>query len=284
VQATQITELELDLLLEAIFRKYKYDFRGYSRASVLRRVHSALTQLRVPSFGVLQDRVLHEPGFFLELLQFITVPVTEMFRDPIYFRALREEVVPYLKTYPSLKIWVAGCSTGEEAYSLAILLQEADLLDRSLIYATDINPRSLKRAQEGIYSAQVITKYAQNYQESGGTRTFADYYDAAYDAISLRPRLKDRLLFADHSLATDTVFSEVHLVSCRNVLIYFEKELQDRAIRLFHESLVPGGFLGVGEKESLRFSALVHEFESSSTLSRIYRKHSGRTARPPGPE
>lgn len=268
----KILDIELDLLLEAIFRKYKYDFRQYSKASVRRRLQAAMGPFGVDSISGLQAMVLHDPTAFGQLLQFLTVPVTEMFRDPHYFRAVRELVVPHLKTYPSLKIWVAGCSTGEEAYSLAILLEEEGLLERTMIYATDINPQSLKRAEAGIYGLKDIAKFTDNYQKSGGRRAFADYYTAAYDAAAFSARLKQKILFTDHSLATDSVFSEMHFISCRNVLIYFERKLQDRAIGLFCDSLAPEGFLGIGEKESLRFSSHSAEFESFDNLTRLYRK------------
>jgi chemotaxis protein methyltransferase CheR len=268
----KIQEIELDLLLEAIFRKYNYDFRQYSKASVRRRIQAAMGPFDVESISALQAQVLHDNTAFARLLQFLTVPVTEMFRDPHYFRAIRELVVPHLRTYPSLKIWVAGCSTGEEAYSLAILLEEEELLERTMIYATDINPQSLKKAEAGIYNLKEMAKFTDNYQKAGGKRAFSDYYTAAYDAAAFAPRLKQKILFTDHSLATDSVFSEMHLISCRNVLIYFERKLQDRAIGLFFDSLAPEGFLGIGEKESLRFSSRASEFDSIDSTSRIYRK------------
>lgn len=268
----KIQEIELDLLLEAIFRKYNYDFRQYSKASVRRRIQAAMGPFDVDSISALQALVLHDSSAFARLLQFLTVPVTEMFRDPHYFRAVRELVAPHLKTYPSLKIWVAGCSTGEEAYSLAILLEEEGLLERTMIYATDINPQSLKKAEAGIYSLKDLAKFTANYQKAGGQRAFSDYYTAAYDAAAFSAHLKQKILFTDHSLATDSVFSEMHFISCRNVLIYFERKLQDRAIGLFHDSLTPGGFLGIGEKESLRFSSRAPEFDAVDTASRLYRK------------
>jgi chemotaxis protein methyltransferase CheR len=271
-QKRKIQEIELDLLLEAIFRKYNYDFRQYSKASVRRRIQAALGPFGADSISALQALVLHDNSAFARLLQFLTVPVTEMFRDPHYFRAIRELVVPHLRTYVSLKIWVAGCSTGEEAYSLAILLDEEGLLDRSMIYATDINPQSLKKAEAGIYNLKDMAKFTDNYQKSGGKRAFSDYYTAAYEAAAFSARLKQKILFTDHSLATDSVFSEMQFISCRNVLIYFERKLQDRAIGLFLDSLAPEGFLGIGEKESLRFSSRVSEFESIDNASRIYRK------------
>jgi chemotaxis protein methyltransferase CheR len=273
-------DIELELLLEAIFRRYKYDFRLYSRASLRRRSQAALSHFRLPTLTRLQENVLHQEGFFIELLQFLTIPVTELFRDPPYFHRIREQVIPHLRTYPSLKLWIAGCSTGEEAYSWAILLEEEGLLGRTILYATDINPISLKRAESGIYRSADIAKFTQNYESAGGKAALADFYTEAYGAIKFSPRLKKQILFTDHSLATDSVFSEVQLISCRNVLIYFEPPLQDRAVRLFRDSLVVGGFLGIGEKESLRFSPLASSFESWAQESRIYRKSATKTCEP----
>lgn len=268
----RIEDIELTLLLEAIFQKYKFDFRQYSKSSLKRNCHKAMTQFNLKSFSAIQEKVLNEDNFFQKLIQYITIPVTEMFRDPLYFAFIRKELVPHLKTYPSLKIWVAGCSTGEEAYSLAIILEEEELLDRTIIYATDINPLSLKKAQEGMYDISEIQKYTKNYQEAGGKKSLSDYYTVAYEAAAFSPRLKKRILFTDHSLATDNVFSEHQFISCRNVMIYFEKELQNRAVKLFYESLTSGGFLGLGEKETLRFSTLAPNFEVYSKPNSIYRK------------
>ncbi|EAA3799455.1 protein-glutamate O-methyltransferase CheR, partial [Salmonella enterica subsp. enterica] len=187
-----------------------------------------------PTISALQERILHDPKAFMQLLQYLTIPVSEMFRDPSYFLALREQVVPLLHTYPSLKVWVAGCSTGEEVYSLAILLREEGLLERTMIYATDINPHSLEKAEQGIFALDNLRTYTQNYQLSGGKRAFSDYYSAAYDRVLFDKSLRANVTFADHSLATDSVFAETHLVSCRNVLIYFNRDLQDRALGLFH--------------------------------------------------
>ncbi|WP_028238133.1 CheR family methyltransferase [Stutzerimonas azotifigens] len=265
-------EIELKLLFEAIYLKYSYDFREYSGASLKRRVLLALREFGCETVSALQQRILHEPQVFAELLQYLTIPVTEMFRDPAYFRALREHVVPVLRTYPSLKIWVAGCSTGEEIYSLAILLHEEGLLERSMLYATDINPRSLERARQGIFDINHVRKYTRNYQLAGGTRSFADYYTAAYDSVLIDRRLRDKVTFADHSLATDSVFAETQLISCRNVLIYFNKALQDRAFGLFHESLCRRGFLGLGSKETVEFSGYADRFEPFAKEERIFRK------------
>lgn len=266
------TEIELHLLLEAIYLKYNYDFREYSGASLKRRVRHALRSLDCRSISALQERILHDPAVFMQVLQYLTIPVSEMFRDPEYFLALRQQVVPLLRTYPSLKIWIAGCSTGEEVYSMAILLHEEGLLERSLIYATDINPRSLEKAAQGIFSLDNISTYTRNYQQAGGVRAFSDYYTAAYDGALFDKMLREQVTFADHSLATDSVFSETQLISCRNVLIYFNKSLQDRALGLFHESLCHRGFLGLGSKESLNFSAHAKQFEVMLKPERIYRK------------
>jgi chemotaxis protein methyltransferase CheR len=268
-------ELEIRLLLEAIYRKYHYDFRKYAFASVQRRVRSALRQFNLPTVSSLLERVIHDAGVFKELLQYLTVPTSEMFRDPEYYRAFRESVVPVLATYPSLRLWVAGCSTGEEVYSLAIVLAEEGLLSRTQIYATDINLRSLERAREGIYSSEEIRKFSVNYQHAGGKRSFADYYVAQYGAAQIQRDLTKHVVFSDHSLATDSVFAEMQYISCRNVLIYFDRELQDRAVALFRDSLCRGGFLGLGSKENLRFSRHFEEFEVFDQNVRIYRKRGG---------
>ena len=266
------TDIELRLLMEAIYLKYSYDFRNYTGASQKRRVLYALGQLDLPSISALQEKVLHDPAIFTRLLQFLTIPVSEMFRDPGYFLEMRRQVVPMLHTYPSLKVWVAGCSTGEEVFSLAILLREEGLLARTQIYATDINPSSLEKARQGIFPLEAIRHYTTNYQRAGGLRAFSDYYTAAYDAARFDPSLCVDVIFADHSLATDAVFAETHLVSCRNVLIYFNRQLQDRALGLFHESLCHRGFLGLGAKESIDFSSYADRFEVMSRGERIFRK------------
>ena len=266
------TDIELRLLIEAIYLKYSYDFRDYSGASIKRRVQHALRQFDCNTISALQERVLHDPTMFMQLLQFLTIPVSEMFRDPEHFLAIRQEVVPILRTYPSLKIWIAGCSTGEEVYSMAILLREEGLLDRTIIYATDINPRSLDKAKQGIFSLENIRAYTQNYQKSGGQKAFSDYYTAAYDFAIFDKSLRENVTFADHSLATDSVFSETHLISCRNVLIYFNKNLQNRAFGLFHESLCHRGFLMLGSKETLDFSDYSKQFSALLKPERIYRK------------
>ena len=267
-----IFDIEVKLFIEAVFMKYKYDFRQYGLASIKRRLSSALIAHDIKTVSALQEKILYEPAFFSAILQYMTISTTEMFRDPNYFKAFREKVLPYLKSYPSIKIWVAGCSSGEEAYSFAIIFKEAGLLDRVMIYATDINPVILDKARMGVYRLEDMKKNSLNYQQSGGSASLADYYTANYNAAAIDNSLKKNIIFADHSLATDAVFSEMQFVSCRNVLIYFDKELQNRAIELFHDSLSMKGFLGIGSKESLKFSKCESSFESWSLPDRIYRK------------
>jgi chemotaxis protein methyltransferase CheR len=271
-RAPRRSEIEFRLLIDAIYQMYHYDFRGYAPASLKRRLRTAMVRLECQTLSQLQDRLLSEPEIFASLLNFLTVPVSEMFRDPAYFRALREQVVPLLRTYPSLKVWVAGCSTGEEVYSLAILLREEGLLERTLIYATDINPQTLQRAEAGVYEIDRIAGFTDNHQRSGARSSLSDYYVAAYGRAVFDKALRRRIVFSDHSLATDSVFAEVQLVSCRNVLIYFNRELQDRALRLFRDALCRKGFLGLGSKESLRFSAEAPAFAEFAPEQRIFRK------------
>jgi chemotaxis protein methyltransferase CheR len=267
-------DLEFRLIIDAIYHLYHYDFRGYSGASLRRRMKSAMARFGCRSLSQLQDRVVHEREVFAGLLDYLTVQVSEMFRDPGYFRALRERVVPVLRTYPSLKIWVAGCSAGEEAYSLAILLREEGLLAKSLIYATDINPHTLAKAEAGIFDLDRVAGFTMNHQASGASSSLSDHYTAAYGRAVFDKALKEHIVFSDHSLATDSAFAELHLVSCRNVLIYFNRELQDRALGLFHESLCRQGFLGIGAKETLRFSSQADGFDPFVASERIYRKRS----------
>ena len=269
-------DIEMRLLIDAIFLKYHYDFRGYSGPSLKRRLTTAMSRFGCATLSQLQDKVLHDPSIFPPLLDYLTVQVSEMFRDPSYFRALREKVIPLLRTYPSLKIWVAGCSTGEEVYSLAILLHEENLLSRTLIYATDINAHALEKAEAGVYDIDRIAGFTVNHRNAGGRSSLADFYSAAYGHAVFDKALKSHIVFSDHSLATDSVFAEVQLVSCRNVLIYFNRELQDRALGLFREALCRKGFLGLGSKESMRFSAHADDFDTLVAADRIYQRRDGR--------
>ncbi len=265
-------EIELRLLVDALYLKYHQDFRDYAPASLKRRLSSAMTRFGCASLSQLQDRLLHDPAMFPALMDYLTVQVSDMFRDPLYFRSLRDNVVPLLRTYPSLKVWVAGCSTGEEVYSLAILLREEGLLDRTLLYATDINAQALRKAEAGVYDLARIGGFSDNHRQSGAPSSLSDYYTAAYGAAVFDRSLKKHIVFSDHSLATDSVFAEVHLVSCRNVLIYFNRELQDRALGLFREALCRKGFLGLGSKESLRFSAHAGAFDELVRAHRVFQK------------
>lgn len=267
-----VEDLEIDLLLEALFQRYHYDFRNYARASIKRRLTQARDQLGFASVSAMQERLLHDPAMLGRLLGYLTVQVSEMFRDPGYFRALREKVAPHLRTYPSLKVWVAGCSHGEELYSLAILFREEGLEERTIFYATDINPTALRAAEAGVYPQEQIRKFTANHQKSGGRSSLSDYYTADYGRAIFDKSLRSRVVFSDHSLVTDAVFGEMHLISCRNVLIYFDRALQDRAIGLFRDSLARKGFLGLGSKESLRFSAHAGAFADFVRDEKIYQR------------
>jgi chemotaxis protein methyltransferase CheR len=265
-------DIELKLLLEAIYLKYQHDFRHYAMSSLRRRLTQALDEFGLTTLSQLQDRIMRNGAEFARLFQYLTVQVSDMFRDPAYFMALRQHVMPVLRTYPSVKVWVAGCSTGEELWSLKILFDEEGLTERTLFYATDINPDALARAESGIYALDRIAGFTQNYLAAGGKRSLSDYYHAAYGGARFAGALKDRVVFADHSLSTDEVFLEAHLVSCRNVMIYFERALQDRALGLFQRALVRRGFLGLGSKESLRFSSQHEAFDEFCPRERIYQK------------
>lgn len=270
--AEKTEDLEIRLLLEAIYWKYHYDFRGYSMASIKRRLSQACIHFNCDTISKLQDRVLHDTSIFPKLLGYLTIQVSELFRDPSYFRAIREKVIPHLGTYPSLKIWVAGCGAGEEVYSLAILFREEGLEERTMIYGTDVNPESLKKASAGVYELDRLPLFTENHRRSGGKTSLSDYYTAAYGAAVFDKSLRQRTVFSDHSLVSDQVFAEVQLVSCRNVLIYFERELQNRAIGLFRDALTRKGFLGLGSRESLRFSQHVGAFAEFIREERIYQK------------
>jgi chemotaxis protein methyltransferase CheR len=268
----KIEDIEIRLLLEALYFRYHYDFRNYAMASIRRRLKQAREQFGLETISALQESVLHDPAMLPQLLRYLTVQVSEMFRDPGYFRAIRENVVPHLRTYPSLKVWVAGCSGGEELYSLAILFREEGLDQRTLFYATDISQDALRTAEAGIYNLDRIQLFTENHRKSGGKSSLSDYYRAAYGRASFDRSLRDQVVFSDHSLVTDAVFGEMHLVSCRNVLIYFNRPLQDRALGLFKDSLTRKGFLGLGAKESLRFSNHAGAFKDFVREEKIYQR------------
>ena len=265
-------QLEIQLLLEAIFRKYGYDFRNYAFAHTKRRLEHRRAHEGLRSFSEMQHRVIRDEPFFNKVLLDLSINVTEMFRDPWFYQRVRDTVIPHLKTYPFIKVWHAGCSSGQEVYSMGILLEEEGVKDRVQIYATDFNERILEKAKLGIYPMDLVREYTANYQQSGGTRSFSDYYAADYDNVVMKSFLKDKMLFSPHNLVTDGVFGEMNIIFCRNVLIYFNRELQNRVLQLFCDSLCPGGFLCLGSKESLRFSDVADQFEVVSEREKIYRK------------
>ena len=267
-----IQEIELDLLLEAIFQRYGYDFRHYARASVKRRVQRILEKSSCARISEMIPRLLYDETFSQAAIQEFSVAVTEMFRDPEFYRSIRQIVVPYLKTYPYIRAWHAGCAMGEEVYSMAILLQEEGLYDRATIFATDFNEAVLDKAREGIYALRDIRQYTLNYVSAGGLRSFGDYYHARYESAIMDSSLKSRITFASHNLATDGVFGELHVIFCRNVLIYFDRELQNRVLGLFADSLAPGGFLCLGSKETLQYSDMADRFKLIDERAKIFQK------------
>jgi chemotaxis protein methyltransferase CheR len=272
VDAENIESIELDLLLDAVFRLYGYDFRDYAKTSMRRRIANIMKKEEVNTISALQDRVLHDPRSWDRFLDGLSVNVSAMFRDPGFFLAFRQHAIPVLRTYPFIRIWQAGCSLGEEAYSLAIMLEEEGLYDRSLIYATDINEVSLRQAREAIYPAELMQKYTQNYVQAGGQRSFSEYYTARYDFAILRPTLQRNIVFSQHNLVSDAPFNEFNVILCRNVMIYFNRGLQERTHNLFHESLAMFGILGLGSRESLRFMPHEHMYEPLVPGEKLYRR------------
>jgi chemotaxis protein methyltransferase CheR len=272
-QREDLETIEISLLLEAIRRRWGYDFSHYSQASVRRRLDQARRAAGLAHFGEAITRVLRDEAFFDRLLRTMSVTVTEMFRDPPCYRAMRERLVPVFKTFPFVKIWCAGCATGEEVYSLAILLHEEGYLQRARLYGTDFNRASLDTAEKGIYPKRLMATYADTYRQAGGRADLADYYSASYDFVRMKGFLRDRITFSYHNLVTDGVFGEMNLITCRNVLIYFDKTLQERVLHLFAQSLRHGGFLCLGARESLKFSAVRHHFEALEGQRYIYRKN-----------
>lgn len=268
----ELHDIEIKLLLEGIYQVYGYDFREYAEASLRRRISHWLAGSGFATLSLAQSHLLRAPSLFDSLLRSITVNVSEMFRDPQFFTTLREHVIPYLKTYPFVKIWHAGCASGEEAYSMAILLNEEGLKGRFRIYATDINEEVIRKAQEGIYPLKEIQHFTRNYQQAGGTGSFSDYYTARYGHAILSPMLREHIVFAAHNLTMDGNFGEMNLIFCRNVMIYFKESLKDRVLNLFDSSLVPGGFLCLGSKESLDQRTISSRYEEVKSRMQIYRK------------
>jgi len=273
MKPAEIEGIEIDLLLDAINRRYGYDFRKYARASLERRIRTRLQGSEYSHISGLIERVLWDRNVFEEIVRDFSITVTSMFRDPDVYESLQRNVLPLLRTHPFVRIWHAGCATGEEVYSLAILLEEQGIYDRCTIFATDFNDEALSMAAKGIYELGKAKEFTEGYQKAGGTRSFSDYYQAAYGSIAIDSRLKRNITFANHNLVTDGVFSEVHLVLCRNVLIYFTKDLQNRVLRLFLDSLTRGGFLCLGSRESLQFSDVQDEFKELDCRQRIFQKH-----------
>lgn len=270
-----IKDEEVEFLIKDVYDMYGYDFSEYSRASFKRRVNRICLIDRFTSFAELRYTVLNDPEYLKRFIEEITVNVTEMFRDPHFFRALREKILPQLGTYPLIRIWVAGCSTGEEAYSIAILLKEANLYHKSLIYGTDLNPSVLEKARSGIFPLQQMKVYSENYIASGGKKDFSDYYTANYDSVRFDKNLQEKLILSTHNLVSDSSFNSFQLIVCRNVLIYFDRGLQERVFRLFDNSLENLGFLALGAKETLRFSRL-DKIYSQVDEQRIWKKQDHR--------
>jgi chemotaxis protein methyltransferase CheR len=271
-QTQSVEEIELSLLLEGIFRQYGFDFRNYALSSLRRRVWNFMRNENIASISLLQDRVLHDRTWLERFLYSLSVNVSAMFRDPPFYRALREEVVPLLRTYPFIRIWLAGVSMGEEVYSLAILLKEEGIYERCRIYATDINEAVLKKAKEGIYPIDLMQTYTSNYIKAGGTASFSDYYTAAYERVILKSSLRENVVFAQHNLASDASFNEFHVILCRNVMIYFNSQLQAHVHHLLHDSLVMFGVLGLGAKETMKFSPHESAYEEIDSVARLYRR------------
>lgn len=274
-EESQINErenLEIDLLLEAIYRVSGFDFRKYMRSSIGRRIQNRMRLDKISTITGVLERVLHQPGYIDKLLGDFSINVTEMFRDPSFFYSFRKKVVPLLREYPEIRIWHAGCASGEEAFSMAILMEEEGLDKQTKIYATDMNEVILKRAEEGVFSINRMQTYTKNYLQAGGTRAFSEYYTTDHRHAYLRRSLLKNIVFAQHNLVTDGSFNEFHVIICRNVLIYFTSELQNQVHELFYESLCDKGFLGLGSKESLRSVKRAECYEDFDTLERIYRK------------
>jgi chemotaxis protein methyltransferase CheR len=268
----EVDEIELALLLEGVYRRYGFDFREYAPASLRRRVWRRVHAEGLTTISALQDKLLHEPDAMERLLLDLSINVTAMFRDPAFYVAFREKAVPLLRTYPFTRIWVAGCSTGEEVYSLAILLQEEGVYERTRIYATDINDSVLDRARAGVFPLEKMREYTQNYIRAGGQCAFSEYYLAKYDGAQFQRSLVENVVFAQHNLVSDRSFNEFNVILCRNVMIYFDRSLQERVHRLFYDSLVTFGVLALGAKESIHFSPHEDAYEALDATERLYRK------------
>ncbi|WP_276370440.1 protein-glutamate O-methyltransferase CheR [Chryseolinea sp. H1M3-3] len=268
----QLTDTELDIILNDLLELYGYDFTNYSKASLKRRITMLISNDRFPSFAEFRFKLRHERDYFNRFIEKVTVNVTEMFRDISFYKTLRNDIIPVLATWPMIRIWHAGCSTGEEVYSMAILLQEANLLHKSLLYATDINPAVLEKVRGGIFPLSQMKQYSENYILSGGRKDFSSYYTAKYNAAKFDSSLGKKIVLATHNLVSDSSFNEFQLIMCRNVMIYFDKPLQDRVLHLFYDSLEMLGYLALGSKESLKFTDINKHFTQHENREKIWRK------------
>jgi chemotaxis protein methyltransferase CheR len=271
-QFNPLEDIEIDLLLEGIFRQYGFDFRNYARSPLKQRIRNFLRDEQIGSISLLQDRLLHVPVSLERFVYCLSVNVSEIFHDPNSYLSFRKEVVPLLRTYPFVRIWIPGVSMGEDLYSLAIVLQEEGIYERCRIYGTDINEAILKKAKEGIYPANLIETYANNYTRAGGKKSFSEYYNAGGESLIIESSLRDNMVFAQHNLATDASFNEFHVILCRNVMIYFNSELQAHVYNLLHESLVTFGVLGLGAEETMKCSPHEHAYQEIDTMVRLYRR------------
>ena len=272
MESRNIANEEIEILLNDVFEKYGYDFTEYTHASLKRRINRLYSLDRFPSFAEFRYQIRSDESYFSRFIEQITVTVTEMFRDPSFYKLLREQVLPVLGTYPLIRIWHAGCSTGEEVYSMAILLKEANLYNKALIYATDLNPSVLEKAGKGIFPLSQMKQYSENYILSGGKEDFSKYYTAGYDIARFDPGLSRKMIFSMHNLVSDKSFNEFQLILCRNVMIYFDRELQVKVFNLFDQSLEALGFLALGDKETLRFSSIAPKFKAIDAKEKVWRK------------
>jgi len=271
-RSTELEDIEISLLLEGLYQYHGFDFRDYARASLKRRILERMRAEKLETVSAFQNKVLHDNACLERLILGLSVHATAMFRDPSFYLTFRKKVVPMLKTYPTVQIWLAGCSTGEEVYSLAILLREERLYDKSRIYATDISHAVLRRARDGIFPMAVMREYTNNYHRAGGTNDFSDYYTARYDSVIFDSSLRRNVVFSEHNLATDSSFNEFQVILCRNVMIYFNKDLQARVHNLLYESLGMFGVFGIGNKESLKFTPRAEFYEDLNANDKLFRK------------
>jgi chemotaxis methyl-accepting protein methylase len=271
-EPTELQEIEINLLLEGLNQMYGYDFRGYVRGSITRRILNRMKAERLPTITALLEKVLYEEGYLERLLNDLSIRMTEMYRDPSFFAAFRQEVVPMLRDLPEIRIWHAGCATGEEVYSMAILMHEEGLGNKTKIYATDMNEKALTAAQKGAFPLKKMQQYTKNYLKAGGSMAFSEYYTADHQFAYFSPALNENLIFAQHNLVTDGSFNEFHVILCRNVMIYFDSTLQQKVHGLFYDSLADGGFIGLGSKESILSMPRGMEYKEFNASEKIYRK------------